>query len=219
MDDIIIAVGPPPLTQEAADRSIDVIDFMAAAVRGVDLIDVTPTVQAAWRARLASYYPTLQLGDRYWFANAPYTYAAIASGWPQLPEMERNLYRQAWAVTLPGLLQFIDPALHAASDPLGLGGIPGGNFANMGSNPAPAGSNQLPQQQSRATSSDNTMSGLINQIHSKQQQEEQEAMQSGGTAYQAQIKAQNDAANMQMLTNMSQMRFQSMMAVAKNMKF
>jgi hypothetical protein len=36
-----------------------VIDFMAAAVRGVDTIDVTPAVRSKWHDHLAVYYPML----------------------------------------------------------------------------------------------------------------------------------------------------------------
>ena len=61
----LIAMGPPPLTQYAADCALDVIDFMAAVVRGVDLIDVTPTMREAWRSHLAVYYPMLASVDRY----------------------------------------------------------------------------------------------------------------------------------------------------------
>jgi len=32
----LISRGPPPLTEGAADAALDLIDFMAAAVRGVD---------------------------------------------------------------------------------------------------------------------------------------------------------------------------------------
>ena len=115
MSDGLIAVGPPPLTEVAADCSIDVIDFMAAAVRGIDAIDVTPAMRQAWRAHLAAYYPMLAPVDRFWFANAPATLAAIQAGWQQLPEPQRALYRQTWAMALPALLQFAGPVLNGAA--------------------------------------------------------------------------------------------------------
>jgi hypothetical protein len=86
MSNSLLAVGPPPLTVEAADCSIDVIDFMAAAVRGVDLIDVTPAVRDAWRSYLAAHYPILNPIDRYWFATAPSMLASLRTCWPQLSE-------------------------------------------------------------------------------------------------------------------------------------
>ncbi|HYN05843.1 MAG TPA: hypothetical protein VES67_00495 [Vicinamibacterales bacterium] len=36
MQQTILSYGPPPLTVEAADAGLDMIDFIAAAVRGVD---------------------------------------------------------------------------------------------------------------------------------------------------------------------------------------
>jgi hypothetical protein len=86
MNTTLLAIGSPPFTVEAADCSIDVIDFMAAAVRGVDLIDVTPAVREAWRSYLAAYYPILNPIDRYWFATAPSMLASLRTCWPQLSE-------------------------------------------------------------------------------------------------------------------------------------
>jgi hypothetical protein len=126
MTDAVLAVGPPPLTQLAADCAIDVIDFMAAEARGVDLIDVTPAVRDAWRTHLARYYPMLTPMDRYWFANAPFTLTAIQSSWQQLPEPHRMMYRQAWAAALPGMLQLVDPVLQAtgpAAESLGTSSV------------------------------------------------------------------------------------------------
>jgi len=209
MNDTLLAAGPPPLTVQAADCSIDLIDFMAAIVRGVDLIDVTPAVRQAWRSHLASYYPMLNPADRYWFATAPYTLSAIRSGWPQFPEMHQNMYRQAWAASLPMLLQFIDPALQSAGPMQPAFGYP--SSASTGSEfSGQFGSSQPPS---------DSMSSLIGQIHSKQHQAEEEALRDGGVELQQQVKLQNEATNMQMLSNMSQMRFQSMMAVAKNLKY
>ena len=76
-----ISAGPPPLAEGAADAALDVTDFMAAAVRGVDTIDVTPAVRIKWHEHLGAYYPMLNPVDRVWFANAPFTLAAIQTGW------------------------------------------------------------------------------------------------------------------------------------------
>jgi hypothetical protein len=122
----LISQGPPPLTEGAADAALDVIDFMAAAVRGVDTIDVTPAVRGKWHEHLAVYYPMLNPADRFWFANAPFTLAAIQTGWPQLTELQQNVYRQAWAMSLPAMLQLVDPVLQAADpapQPLGEGSV------------------------------------------------------------------------------------------------
>jgi hypothetical protein len=126
MSNGLLAAGPPPLSTAAADAALDVIDFMAAQVRGVDEIDVTPAVRDAWRAHLASYYPLLAPVDRFWFANAPFTLAAIQTGWAQLDAQQQQMYKQAWAMSLPAMLQLVDPVLHqqpAAPDVLGAGSV------------------------------------------------------------------------------------------------
>jgi hypothetical protein len=112
--DQVLSYGPPTLTQSAADCALGVIDFMAAVVRGVDLIDVTEEMRQIWRNYLATYYPMLAPADRYWFANAPATLANINTMWPQMPPMIRETWRQTWAISLPAILQFIEPVLYAA---------------------------------------------------------------------------------------------------------
>ena len=112
----LLSSGPPPLTQIAADCALDLIDFMAAVVRGVDTIDVTPKVRDAWRAYLAENYPMLGPPDRYWFASAHVTLATIQGTWSQLPPAQQEVYRQAWANALPSMLQFIAPALRAGAE-------------------------------------------------------------------------------------------------------
>jgi hypothetical protein len=120
----LLDAGPPPLTVAAADAALDVIDFMAAQVRGVDEIDVTADTRDRWRAHLRSYYQLLVPADRFWFANAPFTLAAIQTGWAQLNEQQRGLYRQAWAAALPAMLQLVDPVLQADQpQPLGEGSV------------------------------------------------------------------------------------------------
>jgi hypothetical protein len=112
--DQVLSYGPPVLTQEAADCALGLVDFMAAVVRGVDLIDVTEEMRQIWRNHLVTYYPMLTPADRYWFANAPATLASINAMWPQTPPMAREMWRQSWAATLPPILQFIEPVLRAA---------------------------------------------------------------------------------------------------------
>jgi len=114
--DQVLAYGPPPLTQYAADCALDVIDFMAAVVRGVDLIDVTEKMRQIWRNYLAQYYPMLAPADRVWFANAPATLAQINANWPQMPAYAQEMWRQTWAASLPAILQFIEPVLQAAQE-------------------------------------------------------------------------------------------------------
>ena len=112
--DQVLSYGPPVLMQNAADCALGVIDFMAAVVRGVDVIDVTEEMRQIWRNYLGTYYPMLAPADRYWFANAPATLAEINAAWPQMPPMMRETWRQTWAVSLPAILQFIEPVLLAA---------------------------------------------------------------------------------------------------------
>jgi hypothetical protein len=114
MSEITLAEGPPPLTQTAADAALDAIDFIAAAVRGYDAIDVTNIVRPIWRAHLAYWYPHLPPETRLWFANAPQLLASILVTWPMLEQWQRQPFLQRWAVELPYMLWMVDPVLAEA---------------------------------------------------------------------------------------------------------
>src|SRR5258708_6296536 len=101
MQDVILAYGPPPLTQQAADAALDNIVFIAAAVSEYDAIDVTDVVRPLWRTHLANYYPTLPIEMRNWYASAPLTLATINAQWPTLDPTQRNMILQQWSVELP----------------------------------------------------------------------------------------------------------------------
>jgi hypothetical protein len=114
MTQIILAQGPPPLTQDAADAALDAIDFIAAVVRGYDAIDVTDIVRPIWRQHLAYYYPQLPPQSRLWYANAPQLLSALSTMWPLLDPFQRQPYLQQWALELPYMLWMVDPVLAQA---------------------------------------------------------------------------------------------------------
>jgi len=110
----ILAFGPPPLTQQAADAAIDTIGFIAAAVRGVDTIGVTEVVRPLWRIHLANWYPQLEPSTREWYANAGAMLANLRSQWPLLPPWQRNSLLDQWAFELPQMLWMLEPVLAQA---------------------------------------------------------------------------------------------------------
>jgi hypothetical protein len=114
MANAILNYGPPPLTEEAADAALDLIDFIAAQVRGVDLIDVTPTVRPLWRQHLASLFQQLPPWTRNWYASAPLLLATTRAQWPLLDPISRNAVLQQWANELPSMLWMLEPVLALA---------------------------------------------------------------------------------------------------------
>ena len=114
MKQIILAQGQFPLTQEAADAALDAIDFIAAAVRGYDAIDVTNIVRPIWRAHLAYWYPQLPPVTQQWYANAPQMLASIRAQWPLLDPSQRSAVLQQWTMELPQMLWMVDPVLAEA---------------------------------------------------------------------------------------------------------
>lgn len=110
----ILSYGPPVLTDEAADAGLDMIDFIAAQVRGVDLIDVTNVVRPLWRVHLAYWFPHLPPQTRMWYVNAPAAFAALETHWPMLNPMQRSALLQQWSFELPAMLSMIDPVMAQA---------------------------------------------------------------------------------------------------------
>jgi hypothetical protein len=117
MNHHILCYGPPALTVESADAALEMIHFIAAAVRGFDAIDVTNAVRPLWRAHLASCYPHLPVETRYWYVNAPAMLAQITANWPYLDPWTRSALLQQWNMELPNMLWMLEPVLaeaHAA---------------------------------------------------------------------------------------------------------
>jgi hypothetical protein len=114
MSQIVLAQGPPPLTQDAADAALDAIDFIAAAVRGYDAIEVTSVVRPIWRSHLAYWYPQLPPQAQLFYANAERMLAAIHLSWPLLDPYRRQALVQQWSMELPYMLWMVDPVLAEA---------------------------------------------------------------------------------------------------------
>jgi hypothetical protein len=225
MQDAVISPGPPPLTLSAADGAIDLIDFMAAAVRGVDTIDVTPAMRESWRSYLAQYYPMLPPPDRMWFANASFMLAQIHQGWAQLSEQQRTATVQAWSTILPAILQFAAPVLGqgAAAQPgMMPGAMPGMPAAAPQAYPAqpqayPAAAPGYAPQPQADDWSNKSAAELVEIMNAEAQKRVAEASKLGPEAA-AEQQAFNEQMALTTLTNMASMRNQALMAVANNFK-
>jgi hypothetical protein len=134
MQQIILAQGLFPLRQDAADAALDAIDFIAAAVRGYDAIEVTNIVRPIWREHLAYWFPQLHPAAQQWYANAPQMLASIHAQWPQLNSWQRDAVLQQWAIELPQMLWMIDPVL-AQAQAIEMAEIHRSSLADLRQNP------------------------------------------------------------------------------------
>lgn len=137
---VLVISGGQPLTQMQADCALELIDFMAAAARGVDLIQVDEPMRQIWRTYLVNPYPRLPQEGRTFLANAPMMFYNVNVTWPQLTPAAQNKYRQAWAAVLPPVLEFIQPVVAAARQQQSLQVAPGtgagyGSAASQPSDP------------------------------------------------------------------------------------
>ena len=114
MVDGILVAGWPTLTVAAAEAALDAIDFIAAAVRGVDLIDVTDVLRSIWRRHLAYWYPQLPQVTREWYANAQMINSALRTQWPLLAPVQQAMLVQQWSMELPQMLWILDPVMAEA---------------------------------------------------------------------------------------------------------
>lgn len=199
----LLAVGPPPLTTDAADASIDLIDFMAAKVRGVDLIDVTPVVREAWRYRLATYWPVLDEAARWWCVNTPRMLEYFQTHWDEMGYGEQNQVKQIWAAQLPSLLPAVEATLEVAASS------------------SPGGQQQYATGRGGRSYSQRAddVNSLLSQIHQRQHEDEENAFNEGGTDLQLLVKKHHENVNSTMLTNFAQMRYEAMMNTARAFKY
>ena len=121
---VLLAPGPPPLTEDAADAALDAMDFIAATIRGIHSIDVTPTMRALWRKHIAFWYPYLPPWTRGWYANAPFLMTMLRTQWPLLPPAQQAPILEGWAAALPEMLQMLDPVLRQTNDQLNQAVLP-----------------------------------------------------------------------------------------------
>jgi hypothetical protein len=103
------------LTLEAADCALGMIVFKASAVTGLNLT-VTPEMLPTWRSYLAYAYPMLP--DRYSIANACWELNNKATKWPRMAQVEREMWQNTWAASLPQDLALIEPLFPAAAQQL-----------------------------------------------------------------------------------------------------
>jgi hypothetical protein len=114
MSQNILCYGIPPLTEDAADAALDMIHFIAAAVRGYDAIEINDVVRPLWRAHVAELFPQLPFVTRNWYANAPNMLAAIGAQWQLLNPWQQAALVQQWTIELPGMLWMLEPVLAQA---------------------------------------------------------------------------------------------------------
>ncbi|GAA1947740.1 hypothetical protein [Microbacterium deminutum] len=115
---VLLSPGPPPLTDDAAQAVLDLVDLTAATARGVDTIDITDPVRAIWLQQVTFAYPYLAPPVRVWMASAPETLRTVTWQLSQLSPPDRAALGASWTPDLPWMLQLIAPALQAGGGSL-----------------------------------------------------------------------------------------------------
>lgn len=92
-----------------ADFALTMIWFRVWAVTGEDLGDINLQMIPAWRKYLANR------PDRYSFSNACWEVKNRAAKWTQMSRVERELWQNIWASSLPNDLALIEPVFPDAA--------------------------------------------------------------------------------------------------------
>ena len=134
---VLAISGGQQLTQIQADCALELIDFMAAVTRGVDLIQVDEPMRQMWRTYLVNLYPGIPQQGRAFLANAPMMFYNVNVAWPQLAPAAQNQYRRAWATVLPPVLEFVQPVVAATrqQESLQVAQGAGANYGSAASQP------------------------------------------------------------------------------------
>jgi hypothetical protein len=168
---VLAISGGQQLTQMQADCALELIDFMAAATRGVDLIHVDEPMRQMWRTYLVNLYPRIPQQGRAFLANAPVMFYNVNVGWPQLTPAAQNQYRRAWAAVLPPVLEFIQPVVAATrqQESMQVAQGAGANYGSVTSQPSDPAADYRRQQaisNSLQTFNSNMTNNTINLMNS-----------------------------------------------------
>src|SRR5262249_51453443 len=94
------------LTPQAADCALSLAVFRILQVTGV-ILAPPPETLSVWRDWLISRHPALP--DPYLVANACSEVSSLPKNLAQMPPVERELWRNIWAASLPHDLALLEP--------------------------------------------------------------------------------------------------------------
>jgi uncharacterized delta-60 repeat protein len=205
-----IATGDPPLTQEVANCYFDLVSFNRAMAAGTEWHPLPAHERARYTQILSSQYPELPREHREWLAGLPRGWTAWRAYWRNASEAERQRLRQellAHGVNIPAFAQsFTPPEAAAPSEPAA---VPTARDTSSGVQLSP-GSGQQP-------AADSTKDTLLTEIMRGGAEKEAAAAKRGPEAA-LQARMANQALYAQVLTNIMQTRYDSLMAVARNLR-
>jgi hypothetical protein len=205
-----IAQGNPPLTQEIANCYYDLIALVQSLQSGLQWQPLPDHVKAGYTKVLASQYAGLHPAQQAWFGNLPRGWTSIRASWKNVTPEAREQLRQQILNSLGALANSM-PNLAAAavfgppSMPQAQGGLGAPAQGGIGAGPN--------QGQGGGASADQ----LVAQILEADRKQEAE-LEKENPEMALQAKLQNSARNAQMLSNMMQMRHDSMMSIARNIR-
>ncbi len=207
--------GEPPLTQEIADCALEYLYFMLAAVQNTTPAETPPRVRQQWTMHLMQLYGTANPQERLWLANIPLMMAQIRVQWSALPEPQKQMYRNQWLSQLPMM----------ANSPLWGPFMPAQGRAQQsawGSGPAYPqagyGSPNYGAYGSANAYQESSPDDLVYNILQSFDQKEKEAQETGDDFQFKQLEDEHQRQITQMLNDMSRMRYDNLMTVARNMR-
>ena len=196
-----IAMGNPPLTREIANCYFDLMGLIHALRQGFEWQPLPEPMKLAYAHVLATQYPTLPPEQQAWFGTLPRGWTQVRAAWKNTPPEQRDHMRMEILAAV-GVMP-----LSAAS------------MAPAPANSAPMGYPEQPASPVAAApaSHEKTSDDLVKEMLAADRAEE-ERLQKENPELALQAKLQNSARNAQLLSNMMQMRHESMMTIARNIR-
>jgi hypothetical protein len=145
-----------------------------------------------------------------WFGNLPRGFTSLRASWKNVPPQQREALRMQILQSLGALANQMPMMMGFQQQPLG--GLP-----QQSPQGVPPGQGQPRPVYSQSPGQGASSEDLVAQILAADEKQERELEQQDPELA-LQAKLQNQARNAQMMSNMMQMRFQSMTSVANNMR-
>jgi len=205
-----IAWGNPPLTHEIANCYFDLMGFVHSLAANTEWLPLPDQIRDTYAQMLAAQYSSLPPPVQAWLGTLPRGWTALRAAWRNATPEMRGVLRQQVLANAGDLPQFGPPPAYAqapyAPPPPPAYGYPG--------QPVPAAMAPQPVAPASADgekSADQLLADIV-----KMGKEEEEKLTKEDPVQAYQVRLQNNARNAQLLSNMMQMRHESMMAIVHN---
>lgn len=221
-----IAQGNPPLTREMANCYLDLIGFVQSLAMNAEWHPLPEAMRGQQIQMLSVQYPFMPPQQQAWFAGLPLGWTQLRASWVTAPPETRSQLRLQILASMGVQPQdmYTPPPPPFAQGPYGAPPYQQPYqqqyqqpYQQQYQQPYQQAYQPSPQAYGTPPDQGKTSDDLVKEILDDDKKKEAEAAKESPELA-LQVRLQNSARNAQMMSNMMQMRFDSMMTVARNIK-